>query len=177
MKTRPLTERALRFCDEYLVDLDGAAAARRAGYAPKSAATAAWKLMREPLVQAEIAARQARRITRTEINADKTIRELAHLGFSDIGDLFDAEGKLKPLASMPEAARRSIASIEVDELFEGNGVERTCVGLTRKVKLWDKPAALRLIAQHLGMLVEKVEHTGTVTLEQLVPKRKPKAGT
>src|ERR671925_1323015 len=38
-----------------------------------------------------------------------------------------------------------------------------------EIRLWDKVGALRLTAQHLGMLVEKHEHTGTIDIRyQLV---------
>src|SRR5579875_2752625 len=44
--TMPMTPRRLRFVDEYLIDLDARAAARRAGFSPRSKNTP-HKLLRE----------------------------------------------------------------------------------------------------------------------------------
>lgn len=50
-----LTPKEARFVEEYLIDLNGAAAARRAGYAAKSATVTASKLLSKPNVAAAIA--------------------------------------------------------------------------------------------------------------------------
>ena len=42
------------------------------------------------------------------------------------------------------------------------------IGLTKKIKLWDKNQALDKLAKHLGLLVDKVEVSGKVTLEELI---------
>jgi hypothetical protein len=35
-------------------------------------------------------------------------------------------------------------------------------------KLWDKPKSLQLVMQHLGMLIMKHQHSGKVTLEEML---------
>ncbi len=42
----------------------------------------------------------------------------------------------------------------------GSGDGRSKVHV--KVRLWNKPAALTLLARHLGMLHDKVEHSGKI---------------
>jgi hypothetical protein len=53
-----MTPHIQRFIDEYLIDGNGAAAARRAGYAPAGAKQRACVLLKRPDVQAAIAARK-----------------------------------------------------------------------------------------------------------------------
>lgn len=76
------------------------------------------------------------------------MQELAALGFSDLGDVAewgtDDEGEdfvsLNPSKSLPDHVRRSISEISRGE--KG----------TLKVKQHGKIEALRLLAQHFGML-------------------------
>lgn len=84
----------------------------------------------------------------------RILLELGRIALADIGQAFDAEGRLLPLHEMPEDVRRAIAAIEVEEIFTGRGEDRVFVGVLRKVKFWNKDKALQTIATHLGMLVE-----------------------
>ena len=59
MKRPPLTPKQARFVEEYSLDHNGAAAAVRAGYAPKSSRVAACKLVAKANVQAAVAVREA----------------------------------------------------------------------------------------------------------------------
>ena len=54
-----LTPKQLRWIDEYLIDFNGAAAAVRAGYSPKSARSIAHENTTKPDIQAVLQARQA----------------------------------------------------------------------------------------------------------------------
>ena len=44
--------------------------------------------------------------------------------------------------------------------LRGTGRDREKVGVTRKVKFWDKPRALELLGKYLKMFTDKFEHTG-----------------
>ncbi len=46
----------------------------------------------------------------------------------------------------------AIAQVEVFESFEGTGNKRRFVGHTKKIRAWDKKAALELLLKHLGEL-------------------------
>ncbi|MBK8907918.1 MAG: terminase small subunit [Rhodospirillales bacterium] len=54
-----ISQRKEKFCRRYVGSLNAAAAARHAGYAPQSCRTSAYRLLREPAVQARIAELQA----------------------------------------------------------------------------------------------------------------------
>lgn len=87
------------------------------------------------------------------------IRELKSLAFSDIGGLYDENNCLKDINAIPEALRRAVAAIEVDEIWSGTGHAREIVGHTKKVKLWDKKGSIDSFMKHLGMFIERIEKT------------------
>jgi len=155
-----LTPKQKAFCEEYLVDLNATAAAKRAGYAEKNARTTAQTLLVTPKVVDEINRLMKARSERTQITADRVITEVARLGFSDVRKLFDPNGALLPVDKWPEDLAAAVASVEVDELFEGYGENRIQVGYTKKVKLWDKGKALEMLGRHLKLFVERTELTG-----------------
>jgi phage terminase small subunit len=155
-----LTERQRAFCEEYLIDMNGAGAARRAGYSPKTARVIATQLLEKPIVQAHLAELMRERSERTQVTADRVITEVARLGFSDLRKLFDDHGGLLPVNDWPDDVAGAVASVEVDELFEGVGENRIHVGQTKKIKLWDKPRALDLLGKHLKLWVERIESSG-----------------
>ena len=72
-----LTEKQKRFVQEYLVDLNATAAAKRAGYSEKSASRIAVELLNKTQVSAEIQKQQAKRQKRVEITQEKALEELA----------------------------------------------------------------------------------------------------
>lgn len=73
---RKLTAKEERFCLEYLVDLNGSAAARRAGFSARTAANTAYQLMRAPRIKARIDALKAERAKRVEFTADDAIKRM-----------------------------------------------------------------------------------------------------
>ncbi|WP_210546579.1 terminase small subunit [Rhodoferax sp. PAMC 29310] len=57
--SQSLTAKQSRFVDEYMVDMNGAAAAERAGYSKKTSRAIACELLTKPDIQAELQARGA----------------------------------------------------------------------------------------------------------------------
>lgn len=146
--------KALRFVDEYLVDGCGAAAARRAGYSERRATQAGAELLKLPLIKKQIEAARAKRSERTEVNADRVLKELAVIAFSDI-DHYQVDvttGRVILAEGAPKSAKRALASVK----YKMNFVAGTC---TTELKFWDKNAAITNAMKHLGMLIEKHEVT------------------
>jgi hypothetical protein len=56
---RPMTSKQSRFIDEYMVDMNGAAAAERAGYSAKTSRAIACELLTKPDILAQVQARGA----------------------------------------------------------------------------------------------------------------------
>ena len=50
-----------------------------------------------------------------------------------------------------DATAAAVASIGIVEEFSGTGADRKLVGHTKKVKLWDKNAAIEKGFRHLGL--------------------------
>ena len=76
-----LTPKQKAFAAEYLVDLNAAAAATRAGYSGRTARAKGYVLLQNPDIQAEIRAGMENRAKRLEISQDMVIQELARIAF------------------------------------------------------------------------------------------------
>lgn len=101
------------------------------------------------------------------LTAERTLEEYRRLGFSDVGSLFDELGRLKPLKDLPREVRAAIASVKVTKknLTVGDGLQDDVV----EIKLWDKVRALESLAKHFGLLTEKIEHSGGLTISHELP--------
>lgn len=75
-KGSTLTGKQMMFVDEYLVDLNGAAAVKRAGYTTTNPNRIATDLLRHPLVRIEIDKRQDVRREELALSADYIITKL-----------------------------------------------------------------------------------------------------
>lgn len=155
MPSRPLTPKQQAFVREYLVDLNASAAARRAGYSERTAGSIGDENLKKPEIRRAIDAALKRRAERVEVSQDHVLRSLLEIANVDVAEAFDESGQLKPIHEIPPAVRRAISGIEVDELFEGRGEERTRVGVTRKVKFWPKVQSLELLGKHLKLFVDR----------------------
>jgi phage terminase small subunit len=155
-----LTPKQQRFTEEYLLDLNATQAAIRAGYSPRTANEQAARLLANVSVSEVIRQAMEARSKRTQITADRVIEELRRIAFLDPRGFYNTDGSLKKVSDLTEDQAAALSGIESLEYFEGHGPDRAQVGWTRKIKWWDKIDALKLIAQHLGMLVEKKEITG-----------------
>lgn len=140
-----LTARQLRFVIEYAKLGHQTNAAIAAGYAKRGAHVTASRLLRLPKIQAELERRRNRIQERAEVSAATVLQRLTEHVDVDPSDLFDAEGRLKPLSEIPLAARRRIAGIEVVELRDRDG---NVTGHVRKIKLTDPLRALELQGKH-----------------------------
>lgn len=151
-----------RFVEEYLVDLNASQAALRAGYSPKTAHVIGHQTLHRPEVAEAIAAAQAKRSMRTGITQDQVLRELAILDFSDVRNYrIDEMGNLTLAEGVPQEAMRAVSSLKRKVSHDKDG------GVTYDVefRLWNKVGSLRLTAQHLGMLTEKHEISGTIEVK------------
>ena len=70
-----LSHKQLRWIDEYLIDFNGAAAAVRAGYSPKSARSIAHENTTKPDIQAVLQARQAAMAKELQITRQGVVQQ------------------------------------------------------------------------------------------------------
>lgn len=92
-----LTMKQRLFVAEYLRDLNATAAAVRAGYSRRTARQMAAENLTKPDIAQAIAEAMERRAEAAHIDAVRIVQELGRVGFSNIADLFDDAGRLKPL--------------------------------------------------------------------------------
>lgn len=78
-----LTDKQKRFCEEYLIDLNATQAAIRAGYSEKTADRIANQNLRKIEVQQYVQKLMTERSEQTGVTAEKVIKELEKIAFSD----------------------------------------------------------------------------------------------
>lgn len=152
-----LSPKQQRFVAEYLVDLNATKAAERAGYSAKTARAQGSRLLTNADIQSALKEALEKQQNRLSLSADRVLLEFMRVAYSDpLRDVFDKDGRMLGLHDIPEDARRAVASVEVEERFEGRGedAERYTV---RKVKFWNKNEALSALGKHLKLFTDVLE--------------------
>jgi len=143
------------FVREYVRDLNGTKAAIRAGYSTKGASAKAAQLLANVNVRAAVKARQERRYEKVDIKADDVLRELRKIAFQDLSGVIRVERGSVYLTDTAVLTEDQMAAIE--------SFEPTLHGV--KVRLHSKEKALELLARHMGMLNDKIEHSGELKVK------------
>ena len=139
-----------RFCQEYIIDLNGAQAYIRAGH-KVSASTAkvnASRMLTFANVQARIQQLIEERSKRTEITADKVIKELGRVAFSNMKEYaeWDKNGvDLKPSSELTEAQAVVVEAVKETVSKEGG---------TLSIKLFNKLNALEMLSKYFNLFKE-----------------------
>lgn len=147
-----LTEKVKMFCREYLLDLNGAAAARRVGVPEKSARQQASMWLAVPEIEKYLGLLLAERNADLTITADRVLKELARLAFHDVGTFYKkVRGKevLKELSELTRDQRSAI--IEYDPK-------------AGTMKLAAKDGPLEKLGKHLKLFTELHEQQHTFTI-------------
>lgn len=168
MSKEQLTEKQKRFCEEWMLDMNSTQAATRAGYSAKTANEQGARLLAKASVQAYIKELREKLKKKLEITQERVLQELARISFSDIRKYYNDDGSLKTIKDLDDDSAAALSGVEADELFEGFGDDRRQVGYTKKIKRFDKIAAIANINKMMGWNApEKVEHTGDSFLDFL----------
>ena len=160
-----LSPKEQRFVLEYLIDLNATKAAERAGYKSKNFGKLGYELRNKTRVF--IQKEMRKRAKKLRISTEKVLRELALIGFSDIGEILDFSGeqiRLKSAREIDRHARKSIKSFKTKTTQKGEEF----VVQENEFQLWDKLAALEKIAKHIN-LYEQLEPIDVI-LAMLPPK-------
>jgi len=160
--TATYTARQRAFVREYIKDENGAQAALRAGYSVRHSKNIACRLMKYDHIQDAIAQAKEQRREYLEITPDKILAELAVLANARVDHyVVNDDGYLAPAPGAPEGVMAAVRKVtrkvrwlagKADEMPE-KIVEVT-------FELWDKPGQLKLLGKHVGILADRVEHTG-----------------
>ncbi len=153
-KAGKLTPKQARFVAEYLVDLNAAQAAIRAGYSAKTAKEIGCENLTKPNIQAAIEAGQLNLSRKTGITQERVLNELAKIAFADQRKVMRWGASGVTLLESQELSDDDAAIVsEVSETT-------TATGGSLKLKTHDKVGALKLLGEHLGLFKQRIEHTG-----------------
>lgn len=168
-----LTPKQRAFVREYLIDLNATQAAIRAGYSEKTARSVAAENLTKPDIAAAIEAAMKLRAERTDITADRVLKELAKIGFADIRKAVKWQSAMTTEEDNPEggdiAVIKTVVTNTVQMVASDDLDDETAAAIAEvsqnatggvKIKLHDKRAALVDIGRHLGMFKDRMELTG-----------------
>ena len=151
-----LNQKQARFVQEYMVDLNATQAAIRAGYSERTAYSQGQRLLKHVEVQAQLQKAMKKRAERTEITQDMVVKELAKIGFANLGDFMRVTSGGEPyydLSDMTPEKSAALSEVTVEDFTEGRGPDARDVRRI-KLRLCDKRAALVDLGKHLGMFRE-----------------------
>ena len=162
-----LTPKQARFVAEYLKDLNATQAAVRTGYSAKTAKQQGSRLLTNVAVGQAIAAGKSRQLESADISATRILEEMKRIALVDVREFFDEHGCAKPMRELSADQGSALAGFEVliKNAKAGDGVTDTI----HKFKLWDKPRVLEMFCKHFGLLEERVQHSGDITISWLSP--------
>jgi len=149
-----LTAKQQRFVEEYLIDLNATQAAIRAGYSTTSACVIGSENLAKPNVRASVDRALAERSRRTGINADRILRELACIGFVNVGKAVNT----KDATLKNDTA--AIASVKVKTTYTDAGET-----VEREIRFHDKNKSLELLGKHLNMFKDNVNLMGSLAVK------------
>ena len=136
---KTLTGKQAKFVEEYLIDLNATQAAIRAGYSQKTARQIAAENLTKPVIQEAVAQGFKKRSERVEVDQDYVL--------STIVDTVERCRQAKPVTDRQgEPILTETPNGDVVPAFA-----------------FDSRAVLKgaeLCGKHLGMFIDKVEHTG-----------------
>ena len=145
----PLRERHRRFVLEYIIDLNGSAAAIRAGYARGKAGARASELLRRPEVQLAIREEMKEREKRLRLSGDRIIDEAMRIAFADPGRIARWSPDGVVLIPSDDLAPDDRAAVKLVSVGGRKGAR------AQRFEMHDKLAALALLARMTGMITRE----------------------
>lgn len=113
----------------------------------------------------------AERVVEARLTAQRVLDEIAKHSFSNVQDLFDEAGNLKPIHTLTRDQAACISSLEVIKKNATAGDGQT--DIVHKVKVVEKTKSLEMLAKHFALLTDVVRlHDGDEVLERITRGRK-----
>lgn len=147
---KKLTDKQQRFCEEYVIDLNGTQAAIRSGYSSKTARSISNENLTKPDIREYISELQKEIQERNKITVDECVSILAKIARHDIAAFYDENGKLKSIHDIPKDSRMAISELSVYEEIEKKGSDKNLIGFTKKLKTLDRKGVIVELMKHLG---------------------------
>jgi len=140
---------------EYLKLGNATEAAKRAGYAEKSAAVQGCRLLRDDNIRAQIETLRSKVEDKASVTLAEVVEAIRNAAFLDVATLYDEQGNIRPLSELPLEVRRAVVGIKSTTFNQagGDGVQERVADL----RLVPKDKALDMLMRHLGGYVERHE--------------------
>lgn len=154
------SKRYEEFCQQYIIDFNGARSATVAGFSKKTARIRASELLTKSNIQERIAELMKDRSERTQITQDMVVKELAILGFSDFtkfAKYTKGDGlMLENTKDIKGERTRAIKSMKQMTSKDGGSIA---------IKLHGKEKPLELLGKHVGMFEDVGDKIAKVLYE------------
>jgi phage terminase small subunit len=134
-----LNEKQIRFCQEYIIDLNASAAAIRSGYSEKTAGIIGFENLRKPKIAEKIAELIKNRSMEVKIEAEDVLKRLKTVLEADVIDICTMNKD--QLKDLPPEVRQMVVGYKETPTEHGSIVE---------LKFFDKHKALEMINRHIG---------------------------
>lgn len=146
-----LTAQKALFAKEWVIDRNATQAAIRAGYSEKTAHAKGSHLLSLIEVQDEIVRLEGPRLKKLEITGERTLQELAWIGFADPREAItwetDEDGKVKAkFKDSKDIPDHVAAAIQEVIVTKGGDV---------KLRFHPKAKALDTMARHFGLIIDR----------------------
>jgi hypothetical protein len=156
-KPRKPTIRQQRFAEGLLQGKSGAQAARDAGYSKKNARVQA----SQNLTKLNIQRRIQERLSEARVSSDEVLATLSAQMRSDITDLLGVDGELSLHRIRRRRLGHLIKRLRVRRTYERRGKRKVTADII-DVELHSSQVAALGLARIMGMVTERVEHTGGI---------------
>lgn len=171
-KKNYLTPKQALFVKEYIIDFNAIQAAIKAGYSKKTARSIGAENLTKPVIQVAIQKEIEKREVRTERTADEVLDLLWRMIEYSLEDYFDIskDGEItaKRFDELPAGAAKLINGIKYKKqsLKKGDNDNEFLSISDIEYKMPNKDKMIELLMKHHGMLIERKEITGNLTLEE-----------
>lgn len=146
------TQKEQCFRDDF-VEQKAEPAAIQASYSPFSASTIADDSFPKAAIVDPLTNSNLDTCDKSQITADWVLERLAAEALADLGDIFDINGTLLPVAEWPLIWRQGlITNIDVEIIKGPDGAE---IGVLKKIKFSDRLKRLELIGRYIHMEASK----------------------
>lgn len=142
------------FVRQYVLDLNATKAALRAGYNRKNARQHGSYLLSKSDIQAAIKARLERRYEKVDIKTDEVLAQIRRLAFASLEGFIEIRNGKTYIADTAHLTEDQMACI--------SEIKQTPDGV--QVKLINREKMIELLGRHMGMFLDKLEHSGGLKL-------------
>lgn len=153
-----MTEQRKRFADKYFETLNGTQSAIYAGYSEKTAVSQASQMLQDPEVSEYLQNLRNEEAEKNGVSRERLLQEYKKIAFSDVRELYNADGGLHNVKQIDDETAGAISSIKSKEVYDGDGNK---VGDIIEVKTHDKIRALDAIGKHIGFFEKDNQQKST----------------